>query len=189
MKIIITSLKLLLLMIILTGVFYPFLIFGIAKLIFPDKSQGSFIEINGRKIGSELIAQKFENPRYFHPRPSAIDFEPLPSGGSNLGPSSKKLKEISDSLKNSYIIRNSLNNNTEIPADAIFSSSSGIDPHISRENAFLQEKRISEERGFNEEKRNELKELINKLTENPLFGILGESRINVLILNLELDKL
>jgi potassium-transporting ATPase KdpC subunit len=189
MKIIIVSIKFLLLMTLLTGIVYPIFIFGIAKIVFPGKSSGSFIELNGNIIGSELIAQKFESAVYFQSRPSAIDYQPMPSGASNFGPTSRKLKDISDSLKKSYIKKNNLPENINVPTDAVFTSGSGIDPHISPENAMLQIDRIANERGFNENKKKELKNLIKKLGENPQFGFLGESRINVLVLNLELDKL
>jgi K+-transporting ATPase ATPase C chain len=188
-KIIITSIKFLLLMTIVTGIVYPFFIFGIAKIFFPVKSNGSLIEVNQMIIGSELIAQKFDSSIYFQSRPSAIDYQPMPSGASNFGPTSRKLKDISDSLRKAYLKKNMLSENTKIPSDAIFSSGSGIDPHISPENAMLQIDRISKNRGFDDKRKNELKNLIDRLAEKPQFGFLGESRINVLFLNLELDKL
>jgi len=188
-KIIITSIKFLLLMTIVTGIIYPFFIFGIAKIFFPVKSNGSLIEVNQIIIGSELIAQKFDSSTYFQSRPSAIDYQPMPSGASNFGPTSRKLKDISDSLRKAYLKKNMLSENTKIPSDAIFSSGSGIDPHISPMNAFLQSGRISNERNYDTNKKKQLTELINRLTEKPQFGFLGEPRINVLKLNLELDKL
>jgi potassium-transporting ATPase KdpC subunit len=189
MKIIIISIKFLLLMTILTGIVYPLFIFGIAEIFFPDKSEGSFIKIKGKIQGSELIAQKFDSAIYFRPRPSAIDYQPMPSSGSNYGPTSQKLKEISDSLKKSYIKDNLLPENTIVPSDAIFSSGSGIDPHISPENAFLQANRVIKERNYDTNKKKLLFDLIEKYTDKPQFGFLGEPRINVLDLNLELDKL
>jgi potassium-transporting ATPase KdpC subunit len=189
MKIIIISIKFLLLMTLITGIVYPLLIFGIAKITFPQKSSGSFKGVKGNNAGSELIAQKFDSSIYFQPRPSAIDYQPMPSGGSNLGPTSQKLKEISDSLRKSYIIKNLLPENTIVPPDAIFSSGSGVDPHISPENAILQANRIIKERNYDTNKKKLLLDLIDKYTEKPQFGFLGESRINVLDLNIELDKL
>ena len=183
------SVKLLFFMTVLTGLIYPVFIFLIAKITFPNKSAGSFVEINGNIVGSELIAQKFDSSIYFQPRPSAIDYQPMPSGASNLGPTSQKLKDISDSLRNTYIIKNGLPVNTNVPSDAIFASGSGIDPHISLENAILQTNRVSKARKFDSVKNQKLKELINKLIEPPQLGILGEQRINVLTLNIELDKL
>jgi K+-transporting ATPase ATPase C chain len=189
MKLIIESLKLLLFMTILLGIVYPVFIFGVGKIIFPGKSTGSFVEINGDIVGSELFAQKFDSSIYFQPRPSVIDYQPMPSGASNLGPTSQKLKDISDSLRKAFITRNNLPENTIVPPDAIFASGSGIDPHISFENTVLQSNRISKARNFDTEKIQKLKELIDKNTENPFLGFIGEKRINVLLLNIELDKL
>jgi potassium-transporting ATPase KdpC subunit len=189
MKIIITSIKFLLFMTILTGIIYPLFVFLIGITTFPGKSKGSFVEVNSKIVGSELIAQKFDSSIYFQPRPSAIDYQPMPSGASNLGPTSHNLKTISDSLRQAYKFKNGLPDNTYVPDDAIFSSGSGIDPHISEVNALLQMNRISEVRKFNDSQKKQLAELIDKLTENPQFAFLGEQRINVLLLNIELDKL
>jgi len=189
MKIIITSIKFLLLMTLLTGIIYPVFIFFMAKIAYPDKSTGSLIRSNGNIVGSELIAQKFDSSIYFQPRPSAIDYQPMPSGASNLGPTSLQLKNISDSLRLAYIMKNNLQENTKVPSDAIFASGSGIDPHISYLNAIMQSNRVAAARNFNDSKKKQLNDLINKLTENPQFGFLGEQRINVLLLNIELDKL
>jgi len=173
----------------ITGLIYPVFIFGIGRIFFPYKSEGSFIEINDTKIGSKLIAQKFDSSIYFQSRPSAINYLPFPSGASNLAPTSKKLKNISDSLKKEFILKNYLSDINNIPPDAFFSSASGIDPDISPENALLQVERISKYRGFNFEKKEKLYELVRNIMNYPQFGILGEPGINVLILNLELDKL
>lgn len=189
MKIITISIKFLLLMTLLTGLIYPLFIFGIAKIFFPNNSKGSLIELNGNKIGSELISQAFDNSIYFQPRPSAIGYQPMPSGASNLGPTSKRLRELSDSLRQAFIKKNFLPENTQVPPDAIFFSGSGIDPHISPENAFLQMDRIVKTRNFDSQKKEELMKLINNLIEKPQFGFLGEPRVNVLLLNMELDKL
>ena len=189
MKTIIISLKLLVFMTILTGIIYPVFVYLIAKTVFPQKSEGSFVKVNEKIIGSELIGQKFESIKYFQSRPSAIDYQPMPSGGSNLAPTSQNLKSKIDSLKNAYVVFNELPENTSVPPDAVFSSASGIDPHISPANALLQSGRISKVRNFDANKKKQMIELINSLTEKPQFGFLGESRINVLKLNLELDKL
>jgi len=189
MKTIIISLKLLVFMTILTGLIYPFLIFGIAKITFPQISAGGFVTQDGNVRGSELIAQKFESEKYFQPRPSAVDYQTLPSGASNLGPTSLKLKQTVDSLRIAYRIKNGLPENTVIPPDAIFSSGSGLDPDISVENAMLQSERVARARNFGNEKIQKLNELISKNTQNPFLGFIGEKRINVLLLNLEIDKL
>ena len=189
MKTLIISLKLLFFMTILTGIVYPIFVFIIARTVFPQKSEGSFIEVNGKIIGSGLIAQKFESGKYFQSRPSAVNYQPMPSGGSNLGPTSRTLRNKTDSIRQAYINFNGLNKNSIVPMDAIFASASGIDPHISVENAMLQISRITKERGFDLIKQKQVIEIIEKNIERPQFGLLGEERINVLILNLELDKL
>jgi K+-transporting ATPase ATPase C chain len=178
MKTTITAFKLVLFMTLLTGIIYPVFIYLIAKTVFPQKSEGSFVKVNDKIIGSELFGQKFESKKYFQSRPSAVDYQPMPSGGSNLAPTSQTLKARIDSLREAYIVWNELPEKTEVPSDAVFSSGSGIDPHITPVNALLQSKRVSKERNFD----------INRLIENPQFGFLGESRINVLTLNIELDK-
>lgn len=189
MKTLIISLKLLVFMTLLTGIVYPMFIYLIAQTIFPEKSTGSLVKVKEQVIGSELFGQKFESKRYFQSRPSAVDYQPMPSGGSNLAPTSQTLKARIDSLRQAYLVWNELPENTEVPSDAVFSSGSGIDPHISPVNALLQSDRISKERNFDTNKKKQLTELINRLTENPQYGFLGESRINVLTLNIELDKI
>ncbi len=189
MKTFIISIKAVLIFTIITGIIYPILIFGIGKLAFSGKANGSLIINNGKVVGSELIGQKFSGAKYFQSRPSAIDYQPMPSSGSNLGPTSIVLKQRVDSLRKTYIDFNGLPQNIEVPPDAIFASASGIDPHISIENANFQIDRISKARDFNSQKKNALIELVKKNTEAPQLGFLGESRINVVKLNLELDKL
>lgn len=189
MKTFIISIKAVFIFTIITGVLYPLLIFSIGKIAFSNQVSGSLITKDGKVVGSELIGQKFDSTIYFHSRPSTINYQPMPSGASNLGPISLVLKERTDSLRRTYIEFNGLPANTIVPSDAIFSSGSGIDPHISLENANFQIDRIAKARGFNAEKKNKLVELVNKYTEKPQLGFLGEVRINVLKLNLELDKL
>lgn len=176
-------------MTIVTGIIYPFLILALGSTFFPDKASGSLVKINGNIKGSELIEQNFDSIAYFTPRPSAAGFNPLPSSGSNLGPTSRLLRNNIDSIKESYISFNKLAGDIKIPPDAIFSSGSGLDPHISLENALLQIQRISVARKFNEAKREKLIELTYGILEKPFAGFLGEPVINVLKLNIELDKL
>jgi K+-transporting ATPase ATPase C chain len=189
MKTTITALKLLLFMTLLTGIVYPVFIYLIAKTVFPQKSEGSFVKVNDKIFGSELFGQKFESKKYFQSRPSTVDYQPMPSGASNLAPTSQSLKSKVDSLRQAYIVLNEVPENTEVPPDAVFASGSGIDPHISLMSAMLQSGRISKERGFDINKNKLLLELISRLTEGPQFGFLGEPKINVLNLNIELDKL
>jgi potassium-transporting ATPase KdpC subunit len=189
-KNLIISLKLLLFLTIITGVIYPLAITLISNLIFPSKSEGSMIKTSdGKIIGSELIGQGFDSAIYFMPRPSAISYNPMPSGASNWGPTSDTLKKTVDARRTDYIKINMLSEGTHVPEDAIFASASGVDPHISVENALIQSKRVAIIRKFDKSRSDKLMELINRLIEKPQFGILGEARINVLLLNIELDKL
>jgi K+-transporting ATPase ATPase C chain len=188
-KNLIISLKLLLYLTIITGVIYPVLMTIISNAVFPNQSAGSMIEEQGKVLGSELIGQSFDSAIYFTPRPSAISYNPAPSGGTNQGPINAVLKDSVEQRRKRYIEVNGLTEGTHVPEDALFASASGVDPHISVENANLQLNRIAKSRNFDENKRTELKELINRLIEKPQFGILGEERINVLKLNIQLDKL
>jgi K+-transporting ATPase ATPase C chain len=144
---------------------------------------------DGILIGSELIAQQFESNKYFQSRPSYNCYSSMPSGGSNLAIAGKDYKLKSDSLCNAFRQRNNLLANTEVPSEMMSYSASGLDPHISKQSALLQAERIFVARNFSEDKRRALLALIDKLTENPQIGILGEERINVLLINLEIDKL
>jgi K+-transporting ATPase ATPase C chain len=188
-KQILISLKMLLVMTILTGVLYPVLMTVIAQLVFPNKSNGSMLEKNNEVVGSELIAQKFQSDKYFWCRPSAIDYNPLPSGASNLGPTSKALKDSVEERRKHFIEQNLLQPNIIVPTEMLFASGSGIDPHISPEAAFLQVNRIAEARGFDEQKKALLKTLVQNHIEAPQFGFFGEPRVNVLKLNLALDEM
>lgn len=147
---------------ILLGLVYPLAITGIAQVVFPQKANGSLIVENGQIIGSSLIAQKFDNPKYIYPRPSAVDYNAAGSGASNLGPSSKKLI---DRIKTD-IAKNNLSGN--IHADMVLTSASGLDPHISLENAKLQAKRVAKIRNISEA---QMQKLIEKNTDHELLGI------------------
>jgi potassium-transporting ATPase KdpC subunit len=184
-EVIINSIKMLILMTILTGVIYPVMMTGIAQMIFHDKANGSVIIQNNKIIGSSLIGQKFTGDEYFWPRPSAIDYNPLPSGGSNYGMTSRKLHDTTIRITENFRMKNFLDPKADVPKDMMFSSASGLDPDISLESARCQVKRIANKRNMKEE---QIIQLIDKLKEKPGFFIPGESRINVLLLNLELDK-
>ncbi len=189
MKSFINGLKLLILFTVMTGVFYPLFIFGIAHIFFPDKADGSIISLNGIPVGSRLIGQNFDSSIYFFSRPSEVLYNPLPSGGSNLGPTSKKLRDLVEKRKEEFIRVNKIGPNTRIPPELLFASASGLDPHISAGAALLQVNRISEVRSFTFTQKQKLINLIHEHTEPPQLGIFGEERINVLLLNLDLDKL
>lgn len=189
MKTIFISLKIFLFFTLLTGVIYPFFITGIAQIFFPLKANGSLIVKDNIIIGSELIGQKFDSVIYFSSRPSIISYNALPSGGSNYAITSEKLRRLVVKRKNQFIAFNQLDTLSEVPAEMLFASASGLDPHISPKAALMQVDRISEARNFNSEQKLRLEQLINIRTERPQFLFLGEERINVLLLNLEIDKI
>ena len=167
---------------------YPALIWIVAQSVFPEQANGSMVKSGGRIVGSALIAQSFVNPAYFHPRPSSAGdgYDAANSGGSNLGPTSRKLIETVDARINDYRSENKLDAKTPVPADAVTASASGLDPHISLQNALLQTRRVAAFRGISEDI---LRQMIAAHTEGRDLGMLGEKRVNVLLLNLDLDKL
>jgi potassium-transporting ATPase KdpC subunit len=185
----IIALKFLLIMTILTGIMYPLLMTGIAQTAFHSKANGSLIMKNGKIIGSELIGQKFDSTIYFWSRPSAIDYNPIPSGASNYGPTSDKLKKQVSDRRKFFAAHNSISDTMAIPKEMIFASGSGLDPHISPEAAIVQLDRVVKARNLNENQKQELKKLISTKTEGLQFSLFGEPRINVFDLNLALDEI
>jgi len=185
----IIALKFLVVMTILCGIVYPLFMTGIAQLTFPSKANGSLIKKDGKIIGSELIGQKFDSTIYFWSRPSAIGYNPIPSGASNYGPTSDTLKKQVGARRQLFAKMNSIENVLSIPKEMIFASGSGLDPHISPEAALMQVGRISVARHFDKTQQEKLLEKVKEMTESPQFMCLGEQRINVLKLNLELDKM
>lgn len=176
-------------MTIILGIVYPLVITGITQAIFPHRANGSLLVTDGKVIGSALIGQKFESERYFWPRPSAIDYNPLPSGGSNLGPTSAELQRQIESRRSMLLKAHALSERTIIPLDLLFASGSGLDPHISPEAARFQVNHVARARGFDADGENELYKLIDRHIEPRVLQIFGEPRINVLKLNLALDSL
>jgi K+-transporting ATPase ATPase C chain len=173
--------------VVLCGV-YPLVVWMISQGLFPHEADGSMIQRGGTLVGSELIAQNFSSPRYFHPRPSAAGeagFDAANSSGSNLGPLSQKLVDAVKGRVEAYRAENGLAPDALVPADAVTSSSSGLDPHISLKNAFLQAPRVAQARGLGSAA---LEKIIRANTEGRDLGIFGEPRVNVLKLNLALDK-
>jgi K+-transporting ATPase ATPase C chain len=168
-------------MTIITGVFYPLLITGLARLLFYEKSLGSLIRENENMRGSVLIAQNFSADYYFWPRPSARNFSAYPSEASNLGPTSKKLKDL---VKARRIYLGEIIN---IPESLLTSSGSGLDPHISFSAANFQRSRVIKARALNKAQERELEEIITKNLEHSWFLAQQEPYINVLLLNLALD--
>jgi potassium-transporting ATPase KdpC subunit len=167
--------------------FYPLLVFGVGQLLFPDKANGSLIVDAGGVRGSRLIGQPFTADKYFHPRPSSAGsgYDPTSSSGSNLGPTSRKLRDAIAQNVADYRSQNGLATNAAVPADAVTASGSGLDPHISLENARLQASRVAKARGLSVEK---VRGLIQQNTDPAGLGILGDPGVNVLVLNLALDR-
>lgn len=166
---------------------YPIAVFVMAQGLFPSKANGSILYYNGIPAGSELLAQEFKSPRYFHPRPSAAGagYDGNASGGSNLGPTSKELMNKVRERVEKYRKENELAEGVPVPADAAMASGSGLDPHISVENAILQARRVAKVRGYDVD---DMDVLVWKYTEPRTLALLGEPRVNVLLLNLALDK-
>jgi potassium-transporting ATPase KdpC subunit len=189
MKNLFIAIKLFIILSVITGLIYPFAITGIGQIVFPHKANGSMIKINEKIIGSELIGQKFDSTIYFWGRPSAIDYNPMPSGGSNLNPVGTQLKDRIQICMDSTYAPLGYTEITKIPKDLLFASASGVDPHISPEAACFQVDRVAEARKFSEEKKKKLIELINKSIELPDLFIFGEPRVNVLLLNLQLKNI
>jgi len=187
-KIILQSFSILFIMTVLTGVFYPLFITFIGQVVFSAESNGSLVIKNNKVIGSKLIGQNFSDSIYFHPRPSAINYNPMPSGASNLGLSSTLLKEQVNNRKIEFRKNNILNDSVVIPSEMLFASGSGVDPHISLEAAKLQVNRIIKSRNLNMDKSKLLYNIIDSLSEYPQFGVLGNQVVNVLSLNLKLDE-
>jgi len=190
-KLIIQSVKQTVLWTLVTGVGYSLAITAIAQLAFKDKANGSLVVRNGTIIGSALLAQQFQGTNYFWPRPSACTYGTGPSGlvassGSNLGPTSAPLQTNVMNNVAAFISGNNLPTNTVVPADMAFASASGLDPHISPEAARLQIARVAASRGVSEDK---VKALVDRFTEPPQWGFLGQSRVNVLLLNVALDEM
>ena len=199
------AIALTLVFIVLTGFAFPFAIYGLGQALFPYQANGSLLhDSSGKLIGSEIIGQQFISAKYFHGRPSAAGsgYDAANSSGTNLGPTSAKLfsgvvddpttADVDESysgveqLAKAYREENSLSAGTQIPVDAVTRSGSGLDPHISPKNAYLQADRVAKARNISTEKVNAL---IGANTEPRFLGIFGDARVNVVMLNISLDKL
>ena len=173
--------------VILCGI-YPLAVWVLAQGFFPAKANGSLIVRSGKIVGSSLLSQGFTGPKYFHPRPSAAGqgHDDASSSGSNLGPLSQKLVDEVTQRIVDYRAENNLGPDVLVPADAVTASGSGLDPHISPANAALQAARVAMARGLSEKT---VRKQIELSTDRRDLGILGEPRVNVLMLNLALDKI
>jgi potassium-transporting ATPase KdpC subunit len=191
------ALVLIVLFSVLTGLVYPLAVTGIAQVVMPYHANGSLIERDGTVVGSALIGQWFKSERYFHPRPSATtDTDPndstktidapynaANSSGSNLGPTSQKLV---DRVKGGVAAWRAIAGPGAVPADAVTTSASGLDPHVSPQTALGQVASVAKSRGLPEDR---VRTLVSAAVETPFLGLIGEPRVNVLELNLALDRL
>lgn len=191
LKLTIQSIRQTLIWSLICGVAYPLLITVLAQALFSHQANGSLVERDGKIIGSEWLAQQFQGSNYFWPRPSACTYGSsaggiVASSGSNLGPTSGTLQ--TNVLNNAAAFRsgNNLATNAPVPADMLFASASGLDPHISPESARLQIARVAVSRGLPKDK---VQALVEQFVEPPQFGFLGQERVNVLLLNVALDQL
>ena len=168
---------------VLTGLAYPLAVTGVAQVAFPSRADGSLVERDGTVVGSKLLAQAFAGERYFHPRPSAAGdgYDAMSSSASNLGPLNQELLAAVGERRQAY--RDT--NGAEPPVDALTASASGLDPHISPENARLQAERVARARGL---ERAQVLDLVDEHTDDRSLGFLGEPAVNVLELNLALDE-
>jgi K+-transporting ATPase ATPase C chain len=170
----------------LTGLVYPLVMTGLAQALFHRQSNGSLVEVNGKVVGSELLGQKFTRPEYFHGRPSGAGdgYDAASSGATNLGPTNQKLADrVRDDVKK--FREENPTYTGPIPADLLTSSGSGLDPHISPASAFAQIDRVAKARGAASDA---VRHTVEKHIEGRQWGILGEPRVNVLMLNLDLDR-
>ena len=169
---------------VLLGIIYPLVVTGLAQVLFPQKANGQLIEANGRVVGSKIIGQAFSGPAYFHSRPSAAGYgyQADNSNGTQLGPTNHQL---TDRVKADVAALQSENPNTPVPIDLVTTAASGLDPDITPAAAAFQVPRVAKTRGINAD---DLRSLVAQNTQGRQFGFLGEARVNVLMLNLELDS-
>ncbi len=179
------AIRLTVISIVVFMVLYPLLIWAIAQAA-PNHGKGETVTVNNRVAGYKLIGQSFTNDNYFNSRPSAVGYNAAGSGGSNKGPSNPDyLKQVQDRI-DTFLTHNPSAKKQQIPSELVTASGSGLDPHLSPQGALVQIERISKARNIPADK---IKQLVDKQTETPLLGMFGTSRVNILQLNIELDKL
>jgi K+-transporting ATPase ATPase C chain len=173
----------------LAGVVFPAAVIGVGQVAFEERADGSLLrDEQGNVIGSKLIGQRFSGEQYFHPRPSAAGadgYDGSASSGLNLGPTNEQLLATIDERARAYRDENGVADHVELPADAVTTSASGLDPHISPANAVLQVARVARARGMSED---EVRDLVDEHTDDPALGFFGEPWVNVLLLNRALDE-
>jgi potassium-transporting ATPase KdpC subunit len=187
MKLILRSTLYVVVLTVLTGGIYPALVYAVGQLFWKDRANGSFVTSGGRVVGSDLIGQGFQNPKYLHSRPSAAGkngYDPTASGGTNKGPTDSDLaKSIASAVAEAR--KDRPGDARLVPADLVTSSQSGVDPHLSPDAAEWQAARIAKARGTTEER---VLEVIRRHVEPRTLGLFGEPRVNVLLTNLDLDR-
>ena len=182
---IVPALRMLGVMTVLVGVLYGATVTGIAQIVFHGASNGSLVEAGGLTVGSSLLGQPFRGPEYFHPRPSAVDYDAAGSGATNYGPTNPEFLETVAARVGAYRTENGLDDGVAVPVDAVTASASGLDPHISVRNARLQAPRVAAARGLDLDT---VLDLVARATSPPDLGFLSEPAVNVVTLNLMLDE-
>ena len=180
------ALLMLLILTVLTGLIYPLVVTGVAQLLFPAQANGSLLGDAAQPVGSALLGQANTDARYFWPRPSATDYGTLPSGGSNLAPTSADLAATVQQRAADFRADHGMAAGETVPTEMLFASGSGLDPHISPDAARLQAGRVAAARGLDEA---QVAALVEQYVEGPQLGLFGQPRVNVLLLNLALDAL
>ena len=182
---ILPAIKMTLLLLLVFAVIYPAIIWVVAQAT-PDKGKGELETVNGKVVGYANEGQSFTADNYFWSRPSAVGYNAAGSGGSNKGPNNPDYLQVVKDRLDTFLVHNPTVKKEQVPVELVTASGSGLDPHVSPQGAFVQIDRVARARNISADK---LKQLVDKQTENPLLGMFGTSRVNVLQLNIELDKL